>query len=451
MESIIKTAASVISYYEENQISLRNAMKIVPDLLDQVTSDNYSRVHALVFETVRHQSILNRIIHNNIQRHLNEKLTRNFRNLLRVITYLLTLSSIRDEGSTWKITFLAIQRYSPKNEKISPLLDRYFVSLKNWSLESLLEEIKDSEEKLAVKYSHPTWLVRDFIKFYGLETTTKILQSNNQNQAVYIRLNLLNNTKMNIIDQLLNENVEIEEDSDLFDVLKVVSWKTPLPRLPSFNEGLYYMQDKGSALISHILDLKEGDIVLDACAAPGGKTTHLSSFIRNSGKIIAIDNHFRRMKELVSKIKLYKLENVFPLLSDLRMGISFKVKFDKILLDVPCSGSGTYSSRPDSKWRIDRHQVKWLSNLQYSLLNNVATLLKKNPESSLVYSTCSLLPLENEAVIDKFLKNNSNFKLQPQKMTIGVSSPQFPLAQRLFPHLNQTEGFTIFKIGYKNL
>jgi 16S rRNA (cytosine967-C5)-methyltransferase len=426
-------------------------MKIVPNLLDQTTPEIYSRVHALVFETVRHQNILNRIIHTYVQRHLNEKLIRDFRNLLRVITYLLTLSSVSNENNTWKITRSVTLRHSPKNEKIISLLENFFVSLKNWQLESLLEEINDPEEKLAVKYSHPTWLVRDLVKFYGLETTIKILKSNNQNHAVYIRLNLLNNTKHKIIDQLIKENVKIEEDLDLFDVLKVISWETPLPRLSSFNKGLYYMQNKGSAFISHILDLKEGDLVLDACAAPGGKTTHLSSLLQNSGKIIALDNHFRRMKELVKKVELYKLDNVFPLLSDLRMGVDFKIKFDKILVDAPCSGSGTFSSRPDSKWRIDRHHIKWLSKLQYSLLSNVAPLLKESPESSLVYSTCSLLPLENEDVIDKFLKNNSRFELQPQKMIIGVPSPQFPLAQRLFPHLNQTEGFTIFKMGYKDL
>lgn len=449
MESIIRTAASVISHYEVKQISLRNAMKIVPTVLKQVTPITYSKVHALVFETVRHQNILNRIIHNHFQKHLNEKLPRYFRNLLRVITYLLTMSSIREDDYIWK-TSCSISIFSIEEKKNVPLLEKYFDSLKKWNFESLLEKISDPIEKIAVEFSHPTWLVRDFIEFYGLETTIKILKANNQNQTVYIRLNLLNKDKQEIIDHLFKEEVEIEEDPDLFDVLKIISWKTPLPRLPSFNKGLYYIQDKGSALISHIMDLEPGDSVLDACAAPGGKTTHLSSFMPDSGRIIALDNHIRRMKELVKKIKLFNLKNVFPLISDLRIGTNFRIKFDKILVDAPCSGSGTFSSRPDSKWRIDRHHVKWLSKLQYSLLSNAASMLKKSTESSLVYSTCSLLPLENEVVIEKFLTNNPDFQLQPQKFIIGTSSPQFPLAQRLFPHINQTEGFTVFKLGYKD-
>jgi len=359
------------------------------------------------------------------------------------------MSSIREDDYIWKTSY-SISIFSIEEKKNEPLLEKYFDSLKKWNFESLLGKISDPIEKIAVEFSHPTWLVRDFIEFYGLETTIKILTANNQNQTVYIRLNLLNKDKQEIIDHLFKEEVEIEEDPDLFDVLKIISWKTPLPRLPSFNKGLYYIQDKGSALISHIMDLEPGDSVLDACAAPGGKTTHLSSFMPDSGRIIALDNHIRRMKELVKKIKLFNLKNVFPLISDLRIGTNFRIKFDKILVDAPCSGSGTFSSRPDSKWRIDRHHVKWLSKLQYSLLSNAASMLKKSTESSLVYSTCSLLPLENEVVIEKFLTNNPDFQLQPQKFIIGTSSPQFPLAQRLFPHINQTEGFTVFKLGYKD-
>ncbi|MHA2304536.1 MAG: RsmB/NOP family class I SAM-dependent RNA methyltransferase [Candidatus Hodarchaeales archaeon] len=448
LQSIIQTAASVISYYEENQISLRVAMKIVPNLIDNIIPEIYSQIHALVFETVRHHNILNRIIHINIQKHLNEKLSRNFRNILRVITYLLTLSPSRENERVWIICSEIIHK-TADNEDILPLISNFFTALKTWSLESLLEEISDPEEKLAVQFAHPTWLVRDFIKFYGLETTISILKANNKGQSVYIRLNLLNEDIEVIKNRLRKEHVVFEEDSDFYDVLKISSWKIPLPRLSSFKEGLYYMQDKGSALISHVLDPKKGESILDACAAPGGKTTHIALIQQDSGKIVALDNNIRRMKELLNKINLYKLNNVFPIISDLRMGTNFKIKFDKILVDAPCSGSGTFSSRPDSKWRIDRHHAKWLSNLQFSLLESASTMLKNSSESALIYSTCSLLPLENEEVIQRFLNNHPKFELRPQKIFIGTPSPQFPLAQRLFPHKNHTEGFTIFKLGIK--
>ena len=107
-------------------------------------------------------------------------------------------------------------------------------------------------------------------------------------------------------------------------------------------------------------------------------------------------------------------------------------------------------TRPDTKWRIDRRQVKWLSNLQFNLLNQVAKMLRKTSSSFILYSTCSLLPLENEFVITRFLKNNVKFELKPQTPFLGTPSPTLPLGQRLFPHINATEGFTIFKLGLKD-
>ncbi|MFX0185446.1 MAG: RsmB/NOP family class I SAM-dependent RNA methyltransferase [Candidatus Hodarchaeota archaeon] len=444
---MIQTAAEIISYYEQKQVSLRNAMKKLPLLTEYKEVDTYSQVHALVFETVRHQNILNRIIHQYIQRYLKDKLPLNLRNLLRVITYLLTLTS--EKKNQWDKACLNILE-SVENREVKPLLRDYPNSLKIWHIDSLLETINDPDEKLAVQYSHPTWLIRDFKEFYGQDKTIKILKSNNQILPVYLRLNLVSKSKNDIIKRLNEENVVIEEDPDLIDVVKVISWETPLPRLESFIEGIYYMQNKGSSLISHVLDPKMKEKVLDACAAPGGKTTHIASLQHDTGTIVALDNHIRRMNELVKKIKLFRFESIFPMIYDLRLGDTFRIKFDKILVDAPCSGSGTFASRPDSKWRVDRHQIKWLSKLQYLLLSKASTMLKRHSEASLVYSTCSLHPFENEIVIKQFLENYPDFELKPQNIYIGSPSPEFPLAQRLFPHLNETEGFSIFKLGWKS-
>lgn len=446
---IIRLASAIITYYEQNQVSLRNAMKTFPTTEVGGNLKIYSQVHALVFETVRHQGLLNRIIHLYVQRHLPEKIPREIRNILRVITYLLTLYPNKGEPNQRVNACLRILE-SINNPEIFVLIQNYPDKLKQWNFDSFLESIPDNEEKIAAQYSHPTWLVRDFLDFYGIDLTLKILESNNQILPVYIRLNLINYEKSEIIDRLKIEDVEIKEDKDLFDVLKIISWKKPLPRLSSFKEGLYYMQNKGSSLISHILDPHEEELILDACAAPGGKTTHIASLQQDKGTVVALDIHTRRMNELLKKIALYGLRSIHPILFDLRVGKSFKKKFSKILVDAPCSGSGTFSSRPDSKWRIDRHQTKWLSNLQYSLLDNASSMLEEDPKAFLIYSTCSLHPLENENVIDRFLHNRTEFELKTQRIIIGSPSPKFPLAQRLFPHLNHTEGFSIFKIGWSS-
>ena len=447
-KATITIAAQIITYYEENQISLRNAMKIVETKFKIRDQESYSRIHALTFETVRHQNILNRIFHRYFQRFLANKVQTEFRNLVRVITYLLTFSDQKHDNTLWTEVLITLveSKFSNYPEE---LCNKYIRHLRKWNFDEFLAEINDPEERLAVQHSHPTWLVRDLIKFYGLSTTKEILKSNNQNNPVYIRLNLFNYNIAEIFTQLQREKVCFERDTDLVDVLRIISSETPLPGLHSFVDNMYYIQNKGSALISYILNPEKNDYILDACAAPGGKTLHIATLVEDSAKIFALDNNSRRMKELTKKITLFKISNIYPIIFDLRLPPPFKIKFDKIILDAPCSGSGTFSSRPDSKWRVDRHHTKWLGNLQYTLLENVAKLLKRSSSAALVYSTCSLLPHENEEVISRFLENNDSFSLKPQIPYIGKPSPIFPLGQRLFPHINETEGFSIFKLGWK--
>ncbi|MHA2166000.1 MAG: RsmB/NOP family class I SAM-dependent RNA methyltransferase [Candidatus Hodarchaeales archaeon] len=444
---LIQIASEIITLYENQHISLRNAMKNYSEFSNSDDMQSYSQVHALVFETVRFQNIFNRLIHGEIQSTLQEKIPRKIRNTLRVITYLLTFAPEAQKGAVWNEACRKILDSFEDHQ--TGVYGKYPEYLEKWTLNTLLESIDDEEERIAVQYAHPTWLVRELIKFYGLKTTLKILNSNNDTLPVYLRLNLLDYRKNKILDQLSQEGVIFELDPELNDVVKVISTKLPIPRLTSYKKGLYYMQTKGSSIISHILDPKEGELILDACAAPGGKTTHIATLQRDKGFIVGTDNNKRRMKELKRKLRVYNLKSIHPILYDLRFNDPFKVKFDKILLDVPCSGTGTFSSRPDTKWRIDRHHVKWIHRLQLTLLKNTSTFLKESKDSALIYSTCSLLPMENEDVIEKFLFSNPEFELKPQKYFIGTPSPRFSLGQRLFPHINQTDGFSIFKLGYK--
>jgi 16S rRNA (cytosine967-C5)-methyltransferase len=425
-------------------------MKMYSKFSNDENRHSYSQVHALVFETVRFQNIGNRIIHLQIQNPFGKKIPRKIRNILRVIIYLFVLAPETKQDQNW-IPACSEILYSLDLQFSKRIFSDLITYLNNWKLTDLLEQINDSEERLGVEFAHPTWLVRDLQSFYGLEWTKEILTANNKTLPVYLRLNLLKFEKDIIISQLLKEGVTTESDPTMDDVLKVTSTEMPLPRLPSFNNDQYYMQTKGSSLISHILNPKKGEKILDACAAPGGKTTHLASLQNDSGFIVATDNHNRRMQELTRIINVYKLKSIHPVLFDMRLENPFRINFDKILLDAPCSGSGTYSSRPDAKWRIDRHQVKWLSKLQLSLLKNVSKMLTYSTSSYIIYSTCSLLPMENEDVIEEFLETRPDFELKEQNIYIGSPSPIFPLGQRLFPHINFTEGFSIFKLGYKTI
>jgi len=186
----IQVASKIISFYEKNQISLRNSMKKYSNFSNDENHHSYSQVHALVFETVRYQNIGNRIIHHQIQNQFGHKISDEVRNILRIIIYLAVLAPESQQDQHWNLASVEIlksldTRFS--TQIFSGLIDY----LRKWKIESLLEQIDDHEERLGVQFAHPTWLVRDLHSFYGFDLTKEILRANNQTLPVYLRLNLM--------------------------------------------------------------------------------------------------------------------------------------------------------------------------------------------------------------------------------------------------------------------
>ena len=196
---LIQIASEIITLYEKQHNSLRNAMKSYSEFSNSDDMQSYSQVHALVFETVRFQNIFNRLIHSEIQSTSPNKIPRNIKNTLKVITYLLTFAPESQKGVKWNEACKKILNSFEDNQ--TNVYRKYPAYLDNWTLNSLLETIDDEEERIAVQYAHPTWLVRELIKFYGLETTLGILSSNNETLPVYLRLNLLEYKKQEIFNK----------------------------------------------------------------------------------------------------------------------------------------------------------------------------------------------------------------------------------------------------------
>jgi 16S rRNA (cytosine967-C5)-methyltransferase len=184
----------------------------------------------------------------------------------------------------------------------------------------------------------------------------------------------------------------------------------PLSQLPSFQQGLFYIQDPSTLLAVHSLDPKPGETILDLCAAPGGKLTYMAQLVRNEARIIAHDISPERLKlveENCARIGVTCVQTVSS--SDIRHS-SFNSYFDRILLDAPCSNTGVLRRRVELRWRIKPEEITRLRQIQLDLLAQAAPLLK--PGGILVYSTCSLEPEENSEVVNEFLKTQSAFTLQ---------------------------------------
>jgi 16S rRNA (cytosine967-C5)-methyltransferase len=269
---------------------------------------------------------------------------------------------------------------------------------------------EDPALHLSVVQSHPLWLVLRWVKEMGVEETLRVCTFNNRISSLTLRTNTLKMNRKDLIEKLKGKELKPVPTTYSEEGI-VLGDPPPTSDLPFIKEGLYSIQDEASQLVTSILDPKPGERILDACSAPGGKTTHMAQRMENRGEIDALD---------VSKGKLDLVEESCQRLG-IRIVKTFKgnaaeplpipqgLKYDRILADVPCSGFGTLRRNPDLKWRRGEEDIERLRELQFSILSNVSVYLKEG--GILVYSTCTVFHEENEAVVEKFLEGHPEFQL----------------------------------------
>jgi 16S rRNA (cytosine967-C5)-methyltransferase len=280
--------------------------------------------------------------------------------------------------------------------------------------ERLLEDLKVQQP--AVGYSHPEWLYQRWLARWGAEKTAALMEWNNVAPKTYARLNTLKTDAGRLTAQWQAEGVKfIPRSWDWAEEGLVFELEShpPLAGLRSFQEGFFYIQDPGTLLAVHELDVKAAHSVLDLCAAPGGKTTMIAQRMQNRGQISAQD---------ISDDRLALLKENY-----LRLGVTCVVasiapnaiipnpaqRFDRVLIDAPCSNTGVMRRRVDLRWRIQPEEIGRLRETQLELLRRAAPRLK--PNGMMVYSTCSLEPEENSQVVQQFLSENPDFELKSER------------------------------------
>lgn len=253
----------------------------------------------------------------------------------------------------------------------------------------------------ALGHSHPAWLVDRWTRQFGPDNTRNLLEWNNQPAHTFARVNTLKTTADELTRRWTeSESVEYEPvqfdwlPKDLFFRLKS---NPPLPQLESFRDGCFYVQDPSTALACLLLDPQPGEHILDYCAAPGGKTTLLAQMANDQADIVAQDHHHKRLRLIRDNCTRLGVKSVSQLITATERNRELgDRKFDKILLDVPCSNTGVMRRRIDLRWRLTESELDRLTELQHNLLNEARQYLK--PGGRLVYSTCSIDPEENTAI-----------------------------------------------------
>lgn len=304
-----------------------------------------------------------------------------------------------------------------------------------------IKEIKDFEKRISIRYSMPEWIVKKLISQLGENKAEEVCNNCNLRPVMSIRVNKLKISKEELKKKLNELNIETE-DGILEDFLYIKNVKNIINN-ELYKSGFFTLQDEVAGYASYVLNPVNGEYVLDACSAPGGKTTYLAEIMQNEGEIIAWDLYSHRVAEIEENAKRLGINIIKPQTSDsTKIREEFIEKFDKILLDVPCLGLGVIRRKPDIKWQRQEKDIEDITRIQYDILETCSKYLKKGGE--LVYSTCSIVEEENNEIIEKFLKNNE-FEVEKIDVKDFKNVDEKNNMLHFYPD-NKTDGFFICKM-----
>jgi 16S rRNA (cytosine967-C5)-methyltransferase len=433
-------AIETLSWIELRRLGERLALAKAAKQLKIQDRRAVGLAHKLVFETLRRQNLID-----------------------SVLNTVLTPRSLSD-FKLGQQAFLRLFTYTTKFEKTdiekAAVIARTGRSVLGWHQLSDLEEtlgailsteksdvLKNTgdEEKVALQTYNPTWFVKYCFRMLGRSEAIKLLESTVKTLPTYLRVNTLKDPEENIVKKIENEEATIEKVPRLKYTFKLLESKMPLVRMQSFQDGLFYIQDKASCLAAEIAAPKADFTVLDVCAAPGAKTTFMAQFMQNKGTIYSIDYSMRRMNVWKREVKRMGVEIAVPMVADARHPLPLRLKADLVVLDPPCTSTGAFAKMPSAKWRLTKRSVSNMAEIQWSMLNNCAEYVKDG--GALVYSACSVTLEENEMQIEKFLKWHPDFALAETSPRIGLPGLRGQSrSQRLYPHIHECNGFFIAKL-----
>jgi 16S rRNA (cytosine967-C5)-methyltransferase len=292
--------------------------------------------------------------------------------------------------------------------------------------------------------------VKYCFRLLGRAEALKFLEKSAEIPPVYVRLNTLKAPRETLLKKLEDEQTVLEKVPHLKHTYKLIENRKPLIRTQSFNQGLFYIQDKASCLAAEIANPKPDTTILDVCAAPGAKTTYLAQLMENRGKIISVDYSKRRIRVWKRETERMGVKIAQPMVADARKTLPLNVSADLVILDPPCTSTGTFGKTPDAKWRLTKRSMLGMAKIQREMIEQCTEYVKKG--GFLVYSTCSITVEENEMVIENFLKLHPEYKLVDTVPRIGLPGLRgLTKCQRLYPHVHECNGFFVAKLKKENI
>lgn len=429
MGNVRKTAVRLLTALEKNS-SYSNIL--LDDALrrSDLTPQEKKFAAALFYGTLERRLTIDAIISARLAKP-SDKLSEEIRNILRTGIYqLLYMDSVPDSAAVDESVKLAKKNRNPAASGFVNGLLRGFIRDGK-----PLPQGKTKAEKLSIEYSCPVWLVQKWLDEYGYDTAVSLLRTSVGQAPVTVKVNTLKMPLEDIITLLNADGFGCEIISCADDCLKICG-SGSVEQTQAYKNGLIHVQDISSQLCCKALGAKPGDIVLDICAAPGGKTFTIAELMQNKGEVYSFDLHENRVKLIRNGAQRLGLSIVKAQTNDGKKFNESIPSADRVLCDVPCSGLGVIRRKPEIKYK-DPDDFSGLPKVQYDILEMSAGYVK--PEGVLVYSTCTCSRAENDEVVDKFLQNHPEFKSSQLPKILGENISRVTITPEKF----DSDGFFI--------
>jgi 16S rRNA (cytosine967-C5)-methyltransferase len=433
-------AIETLSWIQLQRLGERLALAKAAKQLEISDQKVQGFAHKLVFETLRRQNAIDATINAVLAPRSFGDFKLGPQAFLRLFTYVTKFENAGvEKAALLSRTGRSILGWKELNE-----VEEVLGKILSTQIDDVVKKV-DEDARVALQTFNPLWFVRYCFRMLGRSEALKFLGSATKALPTYIRLNTLKGSKVEVLRKLEEEGIIVEKIRGLEHTFKVVKSQKPLVRTESFREGWFYIEDKSSCLATEVAHPNAGMIVLDVCAAPGAKTSYMAQLMKNQGSIYSIDYSKRRMNVWRRELWRMGVKIATPIVADACNPLPLEAKADLVVLDPPCTSTGTFSKVPSAKWRLTRRSVSKMAEVQWSMLNNCAQHVKEG--GALIYSTCSVTLEENELLIEKFLKWHLDFALANASPMIGI--PGFrgqSECQRLLPNLQHCNGFFIAKM-----
>jgi 16S rRNA (cytosine967-C5)-methyltransferase len=437
-------AIETLSWMEMRKLSERLALAKTVKQLSIKDADAVRLANMLVCETVRRQNFIDNFINNALKPESLNEFNLGVQAFLRLYVYQTRIAKNWAKVDVEEAENIAKLARSILGWGVLRKVEHVLGVLLTQKPASILEGLND-EERIGLLTFHPTWFVKYCFKLFGRREAITMLEANMQPPPTYIRLNTLKADENEVLQKLSEEEIKVEKVEELRYAYKVIATKQPLTRTASFREGVFYIQDKASCFAAEAANPKPRMAVLDVCAAPGAKTTYLAQLMQNCGVIYSVEYSKRRMDVWKSEVAHMGVEIAVPIIADACNPLPFAIEADIVVLDPPCTSTGSFGKLPSAKWRLTRRSVGKMAEIQWRMMNNCAEHVK--PEGTLIYSTCSITVEENEMLIERFLKWHPEFSLAEIIPKVGLPGLRgMEKCQRLYSHINQCNGFFIAKL-----